>query len=153
MYHTEMVISRAPLVCKHAYSVYSETTKHNCIAEYNWFGPETCSCWAVRQKSSYRWAVFLFKLFATQIPTQFALTKIWCSKRLLYTKPHKQETFITSPCWSNPICNSNIVIRRVGRGGGCDGCERTPHGPKRSAWKDPKMNLRKKRMPKMNLFF
>ena len=45
--------------------------------------------------------------------------------------------------------SENILPHQARRQGGCNGCERTPppypHGPKRSAWKDPKMNLRKKK--------
>ena len=40
--------------------------------------------------------------------------------------------------------------RRVGRGVRWVWTHPPPHGPKRSAWKDSKMNLR---TPKMNLFF
>ena len=55
-----------------------------------------------------------------------------------------------------PSCHRASITRythQARRQGGCDGCERTPppfHGPKRSDWKDPKMNLR---MPKIYLFF
>ena len=44
------------------------------------------------------------------------------------------------------------TVRRVGRGGamGANAPPPPPHGPKRPAWKDPKINLR---TPKMNLLF
>ena len=92
----------------------------------------------------------------TETGNYLFLHAVFCGGDLLFNNCKPLPNLIVQHRLSGyaKATSDTCISSQARRQGGAMGVNAPPpHGPKRSAWKDPKMNLRKKRTLKMNLFF